>query len=152
LVRVGAMQFLIFGGYLALLGTLPHALLARGISLKQVGPAIALWLVAAAVANFGGPAISDRLGRRRPILLVGGLVAGLALLAFAFVPGQGGTALLMLAALGGGGVSPLLFQLPLELPGIGPARAGAALGFLMLIGQAGGFLLPTLTGSVAQHA
>ena len=57
----------------------------------------------------------------------------------------------MIAALGGGCVSPLLFQLPLELPGIGPARAGAAMGFLMLVGQAGGFLLPTLTGAVAQH-
>ena len=81
LLRVGAMQFLIFGGYLALLGSLPHALIARGVPLPRVGPAIALWLVAAAFANFAGPALSDRLGRRRPLLLLGGVVAGVALLA-----------------------------------------------------------------------
>lgn len=151
LLRVGAMQFLIFGGYLALLGTLPHALLSRGATPAQVGPAIALWLAAAALANFAGPALSDRIGRRKPVLLVGGLVAGAALLGFAFGPASLGTLLLMLAALGGGCVSPLLLALPLELPGIGPARAGAALGLLMLVGQVGGFLLPTIAGAVAQH-
>jgi MFS family permease len=152
LMLVGAMQFLIFGGYLALLGTLPLALINRGMAITRVGPAVALWLVAAAIANFAGPALSDRIGRRKPILFFGGLVAGVALLGFAFGRPSLGTPMLMLAALGGGCVSPLLLALPLEIPGVGPARAGAALGLLMLVGQIGGFLLPTLAGAVAQHA
>ena len=33
---------------------------------------------------------------------------------------------------------------------MGPAHLGAALGLLTLVGQIGGFLLPTITGSAAQ--
>jgi nitrate/nitrite transporter NarK len=40
--------------------------------------------------------------------------------------------------------------MPAEIEGVGPARIGAALGLLTLVGQMGGFLLPALTGSAAQ--
>jgi MFS family permease len=152
LLRVAAMHFLLFGGYLAMLGLLPRALVDGGMPPARVGLAIASWLGAAAVANYAGPWLSDRLGRRRPILVAGGAVAGLALGAMALAPPAARVPLLVVAALGGGCVAPLLFAIPAEIVGVGPARVGAALGLLTLVGQAGGFLLPAVAGATAQAA
>jgi len=152
LARVGAMHFLLFGGYLALLGLLPRALVEGGMRPARVGMAVAAWLVAAGIANYAGPWLSDRIGRRRPVLAVGGAVAGLGLGAMALAPSSFAVPLLVIAALGGGCVAPLLFTLPASIEGVGPARIGAALGLLGLVGQAGGFLLPTITGAAAQSA
>jgi nitrate/nitrite transporter NarK len=152
LARVGAMHFLLFGGYLALLGLLPRALVEGGMRPARVGLAVAAWLVSAGIANYAGPWLSDRIGRRRPVLAVGGAVAGLALGAMALAPASFAVPLLVIAALGGGCVAPLLFTLPASIEGVGPARIGAALGLLGLVGQAGGFLLPTITGAAAQSA
>jgi MFS family permease len=146
LLRVAAMHFLLFGGYLAMLGMLPRTLLEGGMPATRVGVAIAAWLTAAAFANYFGPWLSDRLGRRRPVLVGGAAVAGLSLAAMAVAPASATVPLLVVAALGGGCVAPLLFALPAELDGVGPSRVGAALGLLVLVGQMGGFLLPSLTG------
>jgi nitrate/nitrite transporter NarK len=149
--RVAAMHFCLFGGYLALLGMLARALIERGMAPAQAGLSVAGWLVAAGAANFLGPILSDRLGSRRVVLVGGGLVAGSALLLLAVIPNAPVLPLLVIAALGGGCVAPLLLTLPLELEGVGPPRAGAALGLLMLVGQAGGFLLPELTVQAMQR-
>lgn len=151
--RVAAMHFLVFGGYLSLLSLLPRALVESGMSPAKVGAAIATWLLFAGLANFAGPWLGDLLNVRRPMFVGGAILAGVALagvaLAAAFMPGKV-PFFLAIAAVGGGSFAPLLLTLPLELPGIGPARAGAALGLLMLVGQAGGFLLPTVSGAMAQ--
>jgi CP family cyanate transporter-like MFS transporter len=153
-LRVVAMvHFLLFGGYLALLGLLPRGLVEAGVAPARAGMAIAAWLLVAAIANALGPVLSDRLGRRRPFIVGGGFVAGAALALLALGPSAAGArplAFLCVAALGGGCFAPLLLAIPAELDGIGPSRAGAALGFLMLIGQVGGFLLPMLAGGVLQ--
>lgn len=148
--KVALMHFLLFGGYLALLGALPRYLIDSGMAPALAGLTVCVWLVFAGAANFLGPWLSDRLGRRKPLLMGGALVAGLSLGLLALLPSASAGWLLALAALGGGCFAPLLMVLPLELPGIGPAKAGAALGLLMLVGQAGGFLLPVLTGAFAE--
>lgn len=155
LLRVAAMQFLMFGGYLALLGLLPRLLAEAGLQASQIGRAVALWLAVAGTANLLGPMLSDRIGRRRPLLLGGAAVATLGLAAVAALGiAQGGLGVTMawlgLAALGGGSFAPLLLALPLELPGIGAKRAGAAMGLLMLVGQVGGFVLPVAAGKCAE--
>lgn len=150
LLRVAFMQFLLFGGYLALLGILPRALTESGLSPSRVGTALASWLVVAGLANAFGPWLSDRIGGRRSICIAGGLVAGIALSGLALLPAHLAPVCLSVAAIGGGCVAPLLFALPAEIEGVGPERIGAALGLLMLVGQAGGFLLPMLTGALAQ--
>ena len=150
LLRVAAMHFLLFGGYLAMLGLLPRALMEGGMPAARVGAAIAAWLTAAGIANYAGPWLSDRMGRRRPVLIAGSAVAGLALGAMALAPAAMTVPLLVVAALGGGCVAPLLFAMPAEIEGVGPARIGAALGLLTLVGQMGGFLLPALAGSAVQ--
>ena len=151
LLKVGLMHFCLFGGYLALLGTLPRALTAAGVSPGQQRNAIVGWLLAAAAANFAGPWLSDRVGLRRPFFIGGATVCGLALTGLALGATDFAVPLLIVAALGGGCVAPLLLTAPLELPGIGPARIGAALGLLMLVGQLGGFLLPVVSGVAAKH-
>jgi NNP family nitrate/nitrite transporter-like MFS transporter len=152
LLRVAAMHFLLFGGYLAMLGLLPRALVETGMPPARVGLAIAAWLTAAGIANYAGPWISDRLARRRPLLVGGAAVAGCSLAAMAVAPPAATVPLLVVAALGGGCVAPLLFALPAEIEGVGPARIGAALGLLVLVGQMGGFLLPSLAGVVNERA
>lgn len=147
--NVALMHFLMFGGYIALLGMLPRALGAAGPGGPSIGLAIACWLVAAGVANFAGPWLSARVGLRRPFFILGGALAGLALGLLAVLPAGAAVPLLVLAALGGGSFAPLLLTQPLELEGVGVAKFGAALGLLMLIGQLGGFLLPLLSGAVA---
>ncbi|MEW5737329.1 MAG: MFS transporter [Myxococcota bacterium] len=149
--RVAAMHFLLFGGYLALLGLLFRALVETGVAPARAALAVAGWLLAAAVGNFLGPQWSDRLGLRKPFIIGGSLVAGTALGLLAIQPSGGSLFLLGLMALGGGAFAPLLLALPLELPYIGAPRVGAALGLLMLVGQAGGFVLPVIVGVAAQH-
>lgn len=147
--RIGMIHFLLFGGYLALLGILPRTLAETGLPLAKVGLAVAAWLVVAAIANFVGPTLSDRFGRRKPFIVFGSMLAGASLALFALAP-QSPILFLCVAAIGGGCFAPLLMAMPAEIEGIGPERAGAALGFLMLIGQAGGFLLPALAGAALQ--
>src|SRR4029079_4748493 len=68
--------------------------------------------------------------------------------AVAFVPAQHALPWLALAAPRGGSLAPLLLTMPLEIRAVGPMRAGAALGLLMLVGQLGGFVLPIAIGFV----
>jgi NNP family nitrate/nitrite transporter-like MFS transporter len=144
------MHFLLFGGYLALLGMLPRALVESGMTPAATGRAVAGWLFVAGLANVAGPFLASRIGNR-PILVCGPIVAGLALLGVALAPVAWSPVLLAVAALGGGAVAPILLTLPLELPGIGAPRFGAALGLLMLVGQIGGFLLPVVAGVMAER-
>ena len=150
--RVAAAHFLLFGGYLALLSSLPHLLLDAGVDKLKVGGAIAAWLATAGLANFAGPWISDRIERRRPLILGGATIAGLALAAVAFAPAAQKPVFLAVAAIGGGAFAPLLLTIPFELPDVGAARGGAALGLLMMLGQVGGFLLPVVVGATAEAA
>jgi nitrate/nitrite transporter NarK len=148
LARVAAMHFLLFGGYLSLLGLLPRALTEAGLAPAEVGVAVAGWLCAAGVANFVGPVVSDRIGRRRPIVFAGAILASLALVAIAFVQPEHALPFLAIGALGGGAFAPLLLAMPLEIRTVGPTKVGAALGLLMLVGQLGGFVLPIAVGVV----
>lgn len=149
--KVAVMHFFLFGAYLALLGVLARSLIDAGLAPAKAGLAVAGWLCAAAVGNLLGPIVSDRLGLRRPLILAGATVGGLALLLLATNPTGIALGLLGVAALAGGAFAPLLLTLPLELPYVGAPRVGAALGMLMLVGQAGGFLLPIVVGAAAQH-
>ncbi|MFL5319958.1 MAG: MFS transporter [Myxococcaceae bacterium] len=151
LLRVAGVQFLLFGGYLALLGSLIPALISFGMDPKLAGGAVALWLCCAAAANLTGPWLSDRIGRRLPFIKIGAVIAGTSLMLLALFPSAHTAWLLAVAALGGGCFAPLVLAMPVELPSIGRERAGAAIGLLMLVGQMGGFLLPVMTGQLATH-
>ncbi len=136
--RVAAMQFLLFGSYLSMLPVLTGVL----------GPgAVPAWLAAAIVGNRIADGWSERVGLRRPFVLAGAALSGLA--ALALTVGAGWWALIAFG-FGGGLVAPLLIALPFELPYLGAPRLTAALGVVLMFGQLGGVLLP-LIGAVALH-
>src|SRR3954454_23379735 len=101
---IAAIHFLLFGGYLALLGLLPRGLMEAGVPPARVGMAVAAWLVADAFAQVLGAMLSDRIGRRRPVIIVGAMIAGCALGLLALGPAGAGARpfiFLCIAALGG---------------------------------------------------
>jgi nitrate/nitrite transporter NarK len=143
--RVASVQFLLFGSYLAMLVVLPPLLSGRGAS-----PTLpALWLAVAVVANVVGSRWSDRLGLRRPFIVGGAALAAGSLIGLAL---GGPVELILLTAVGGGLVAPIVATLPLELPYAGAPALGAALGVVLVVGQLGGVLLPLVTAAALQHA
>ena len=79
-------------------------------------------------------------------MVAGTVVASASLLVMALLPPGQAMWVLIVAGFGGGAIAPLLFTVPIELASVGPTRAGAAMGLLMLVGQIGGFLLPVVSG------
>jgi MFS family permease len=91
-------------------------------------------------------------GWREVMLASGAVIASVALAGVAAYAAVNALMFIAIAGIAGGSFTPLLQTLPLELSGIGSARAGATLGFLVLVGQIGGFLLPVGSGAMAQAA
>jgi MFS family permease len=137
--RVAAMQFLVFGSYLAVI---PQLGVLRGTS-DVVG-----WLCAAVVGNVVAARMSDALGLRRPFVLAGAAVSGLGGLGLTL--GLGVPALLAFG-FGGGLVASVVISLPLELSYVGAPRLGAALGLVLMFGQLGGVVLALVGAVVLQH-
>lgn len=142
---VTQIQFLLFGSYLAMLVVLPPLLAARQAS----GWLFTAWLAVAVGANVLGARWSDRVGLRRPFVRGGALLAGLAFLGLAF---GGPSELLLLAAIGGGLMAPLVSTLPLELPYAGAPGLAVTLGMVLVGGQVGGVALPMLSALTLEHA
>jgi cyanate permease len=147
LMRLTVIQTLQFGGYIVMLGVLPRALTESGLSPARVGIAVALWLGVVGVANLIGPWFSDLKGLRRPFVIFGSVLAGAGIITMALLPTGASTWLLIIIAIGSGSFGPLLFTIPVEIPSIGPEKAGAATGFMFTVGQIGTFLLSTVIGA-----
>jgi nitrate/nitrite transporter NarK len=150
-VQLVSLCYLLYvGGYLAFLGYVPTYLTTvRGMSGEAAGASLALGPLAFIVGSLALPALSDRLGLRRAVYLPGMLVGGVAL--FAVVWALGVPLWLAFAALGfGTGVIALLFVIPVELPDVGPALAGSAVGVATTAGFLGGSLSPLILTPVAE--
>lgn len=140
LLRLFAIAFLALGYFNGLTTWLELILLPRGISSTQAGLGGAALILGGIVGAAVVPAISDRLGRRKPFLLVCSLAAlGLTYpLCYSSQPG-------LLYALGAGlGAAflpgyALLLTMTEEEAGVD--RAGAATGVLMMTGNAGGVVI-----------
>ncbi|MDR0594065.1 MAG: MFS transporter [Bifidobacteriaceae bacterium] len=91
------------------------------------------------------PAVAARLGRMKPVIMTGGLLAGVsAYLAWLLAPSFGFVIFIFLSGLGGAAVSCLVSTAPALLPSVGPARAGTAGGLMGTLAPLGGYVLPSL--------
>lgn len=147
LVVIGTMYLLVLHGSQAWLATV---LEVRGLGVALAGTITSILVAGRFVGTISIPPLSDRLGKRRPMIMACGVLAALGS-AGLVISGKlvWATVLLVFAiGLGLGGVSPLMRALPIELEGIGPRLTATATGLIYAIGEIGGFLGPFLVGAL----
>jgi nitrate/nitrite transporter NarK len=148
------INLMFMGGWLGLSGSVPFlleevrawpALAASGLI------SVGLWVYV--LGSMVVPAVSDRVGLRRPILSTGLTVAGAlgfaSLLVAALLPAGWAVWALLAASALFGGASPLTSVVALESPSIGPDAAGTAVGVIYTAGSVGGFVFPFLNGAIS---
>jgi cyanate permease len=133
-------------GFMALITFLPPIFQERG--LERAGQLVSIMMGLVVVFNVVGSTLSDRLGKRKPFLIVSTVVLGLAIFTFQYLAGIPLIIALMIAGAALGTIAPIVFILPVEFEEIGPALAATAAGFMLMIGNAFGFLGPVITGKL----
>jgi cyanate permease len=90
------------------------------------------------------PGIAARLGRMKPVIMGGALLAGVSIyLAWICAPSWLTILFLGLSGCGGAAISCLVNTAPALLPSIGPAKAGTAGGVMATIAPLGGYVIPS---------
>ena len=147
LVVVGTVYLLVTHGTQAWLAAiLEH----RGFSPGTAAALTTVLVVARTVGVLAVPPISDAFDVRRAVVVgsgvlmavgVGGLVVSSTSLPLS-------AAVVVVAGIGLGGLSPMIRTIPIELPGIGPRLTGTATGLIFAVGEVGGFAGPVLVGTL----
>lgn len=131
-------------GYWGLLSQLPPVLGQRGI--EEPGLMVATMTGTSVFANILGGYISDKLGRRKIVLMVCAIGLGVTLPLAILVEGPAIYVVMVLSGLFFGPIVPIALTIPVELPEIGTKYAGSALGFVFMIGNLGSILGPLCLG------
>ncbi len=127
---------------------LPIILTERGISAGKAGAFVALIMASNALFKLAGGAASDKLGRRKPFLIVGTIVQSLCIFAFATFSGVPLIIALIVSGAAMGSIAPIFMASIVETEGIGPELAGTTIGLVFMIGNFGGFIGPIITGKI----
>ena len=140
----------VVGSFISLNGYLPVYLEHIGLS-KTVGDTMSSTLFVASIAGaIGIPALADRLGAMKAVMIACAMATSAAVVLIAFA----GPALLwVLIPLAGGltqGVGTLVVTFAVQLKQIGSAYAGTALGLIGGLANFGGFVMPALGGRLAE--
>ncbi len=146
-IVVGFSAFLASHG---LRSWLPQILEARGMS-----PAISGLLASlpAVTGIFGSILIlrlaSRRAGNRKPATLALLLVTGLCVAAIVFLDGWPLVLAIAIEGFCAAAIQPLMLNILMEMPSVGPRRIGTAAGFFFAVGEVGGTAGPVVMGLLA---
>jgi CP family cyanate transporter-like MFS transporter len=135
LVIAFGLQSILFYGIVA---WLPNAFVERGWNATDAGALIAVFNGIGLVTTLGVPLFADRLGARRPQLLVSATIAIVALVGIILLPDLA-FAWVAVLGLSLGAVFPLVLTLPLDVAD-DPARVGSVAAFMLL----GGYVLSSV--------
>jgi nitrate/nitrite transporter NarK len=140
---------LFLGAYIGVIQYLPtYYEKVRGMSKAKAGGMMSLVLLAFIAGSLVLPTLSDRLGLRKRVYFPGMLLSSGLVLAAAVMTGMPLVAVMVAWGLSAGVVA-ILFVVPLELAGVGPAYAGSALGLALTAGFGGGFVSPIVGSTLA---
>ena len=131
---------------------LPIILTERGISAGKAGAFVAVMMGSNALFKLAGGTASDKLGRRKPFLIIGTIVQSLCVFAFATVNGVPLIISLIVAGAAMGSIAPIFMASIVETEGIGPELAGTTIGLVFMVGNFGGFIGPIITGKIIDIA
>ncbi|HTO72109.1 MAG TPA: MFS transporter [Myxococcota bacterium] len=140
-----AGSYLFFlAGYLGIVAYLPTYLTTvRGLEPQQAGGMLTVVLVSYVVGSLILPGLSDRIGLRRAMYVPCIALAGAMVYASSAVVGAPLFGVMVVWGFAAGAIA-LVFVVPLELPSVGPAYGGAALGLTLMAGFLGGIFSPAL--------
>lgn len=150
LIVLGSMTFLHLFSFMAYLGLLPTWLhRMNGVPAARVGLYSSVVFWCGIVGGIGLPSLSDRLGRRRAVILPSLLLMLTGIVGTGLT--DGGWMLvgsIALTGIGGGSMLPLLLTVVSEHSASG--SAGGPAGMLLSCGQVGATLGPPLGGAVLE--
>jgi NNP family nitrate/nitrite transporter-like MFS transporter len=146
ILLVCVVYFLYMGLFTAFSGNFPEALeLIHHISPATAGAITALLTGVAVLGNLVVPALSDRLGLRKPFLYAAIVIVPVSLFfAWQLAPGVATWILVSVGGLGMGALPPVILTLPLELPEIGQEHVGGTTGLMISVHSLGGTAIPLL--------
>lgn len=133
-------------GLMAAITFLPISLEERGM--ERAGELVAIMMGTTVVFNIMGGILSDRVGKRKPFLLISTIIMGLSFLGFAAFTGVPLIIALVIAGAAMGTIAPVLMTIPVEHEEIGTGLAATAVGLIFMIGNTGGFLGPIVSGKL----
>jgi NNP family nitrate/nitrite transporter-like MFS transporter len=136
----------IMAGFMPVTTFLPIVLHEKGVA--RAGEHVSIMMGISVVFNILGGIVSDRIGKRKPFLLIGAVIQGIAVFFFASLTGVPLIMALVVAGIAMGTLAPVLFTVPVELKEIGPGLAASAIGLLLMVGNACGFLGPIISGKL----
>jgi len=133
-------------GWVAILGLLPVILEERGV--PKPGEYVSLMMISTVVFNVLGGMASDKLGKRKPFLMIGAIVQGICIPAFLLFTGIPLAVTLVLYGAALGSIMPIMMIIPVEIDSIGPALAGTAAGAIVMVGNTSGSVGSIVTGKL----
>jgi cyanate permease len=131
-------------GLMLVITLLPISLTERGI--ERAGELVSIQLSMLVVGNIVGGFLSDKVGKRKPFLIVPALIIGICIMVFAEATGLPLIIALVLSGLAVGALAPVLMTIPAEIKEVGPALTATAVGLIFMVGNTGGSLGPILGG------
>jgi AAHS family 3-hydroxyphenylpropionic acid transporter len=141
------LYFCAGGCYDTILVWLPDILQVQGLSAFTASTVATMLPIGFLVSAITVGAFSDKLGLRKPFILIMGAVSGPVLYLAGTMVGGGAYAAAFLVGLCTVGVLTLVLAVPVEMPRLSPFLS-SALGIVSSVGNAGSFLLPTLVGQL----
>lgn len=138
------VYFLFMGTFTSFSGNFPEALeIIHNISPATAGAITALLTGGGILGNLLIPALSDRIGLRKPFIYAAVIAIPVCLFfAWYLAPSPASWVLVFLGGIGVGSLPPIVLTLPLELPEIGHEHVGGATGLIISALALGGFVIP----------
>lgn len=133
-------------GLMSVITFLPISLEERGVA--RAGELVSIMMGVSVVFNIIGGILSDKLGVRKPFLLICAVIMGLSFLGFTTFTGISLIIVLAVAGAAVGSIAPVLMTIPVELEEIGHGLAATAMGLIFMIGNTGGFVGPVISGKL----
>jgi len=95
---------------------------------------------------------SDRSGKRKPFLAASAIVMGVCIPSLLSLTGPMLVAAVIVVGLAQGVMMPIMLAVTIELKQLGPSRTATAVGLIMTVGGAIGFLGPLVSGRLMDLA
>jgi MFS family permease len=138
-------------GIQGMTGYLPLYLTNRGWSEASAGGVLSLFYAMSTAGVIPLAALSDRIGRRKSIILIGVVITALSLGLIPVIGDWGIWVIIVISGLFMDAVMAILMTILLESKGIELSNAGIALGIAFSIGPIGSAIAPALGNSLAKY-